>query len=163
MDDDFKTEFDEDTFAAKFEALESIFKFRNSHSKDNGLFHLQFSCVLCEPEEKLLKTTTPSPMSNLRAHLKKIHPKTVHEFDELIRKTQGITRKKSYFTKKIKNEECLENNLDKEHSDEKWEQFKTPKEQLRIAMPGNPEKHKDEEMDDKNNISELQDMVRFFF
>ena len=86
-------------------------------------------------------------MSNLRAHLKKIHPKTVHEFDELIRKTQGITRKKSYFTKKIKNEDCLENNLGKEHSEEKWEQFKTPK---------------DEEMDHKNNISELQDMVRLF-
>ena len=101
-------------------------------------------------------------MSNLRAHLKKIHSKTIHEFDELIRKTQGITRKKSYFTKKIKNEDCLENNLGKEHSEEKWEQFKTPKEQLRIAMPGNPEKHEDEELDHKNNISELQDMVRFF-
>ena len=74
-------------------------------------------------------------MSNLRAHLKKIHPKTIHEFDELIRKTQGISRKKSYFTKKIKNEECLENNLVKQPSEEKWEQFKTPKEQLRIAMP----------------------------
>ena len=74
-------------------------------------------------------------MSNLRAHLKKIHPKKIHEFDELIRKTQGITRKKSYFTKKIKNEECLENNLVKQPSEEKWEQFKTPKEQLRIAMP----------------------------
>ena len=33
MEDHFKTEFDEETFAAKFEALESIFKFRNSHSK----------------------------------------------------------------------------------------------------------------------------------
>ena len=74
-------------------------------------------------------------MSNLRAHLKKIHPKKIHEFDELIRKTQGITRKKSYFTKKIKNEECLENNLVKQPSEENWEQFKTPKEQLRIAMP----------------------------
>ena len=50
----------------------------------------------------------------------------------------------------------------KQPFDEKWEQFKTPKEQLRIAMPSNPEKHEDKEMDHKNNISELQDMVRLF-
>ena len=94
FDEDFKAdeydEIDEKIFATKYEAIESIFKFKNSSSKGNGLFHLQFSCVICErqrfePEEKLLKTTTPSPMSNLRAHLKKLHPNFVPEFDNLVR------------------------------------------------------------------------------
>lgn len=85
FDEEFKNKSDEEIFLAKYKPLENIFKFKTSHSRGNGLFHLTFSCAKCEPEEKLLKTTTPSPLSNLRAHLKKLHPNVIPDFDDLVR------------------------------------------------------------------------------
>ena len=45
----------------------------------------------CFPVVKVLKTTTQAPMSNLRAHLKKIHADLMCQFDEKM-KTSHKTR-----------------------------------------------------------------------
>ena len=45
------------------------------------------------PVVKVLKTTTQAPMSNLRAHLKKIHADLMCQFDEKMKTSHKKTRK----------------------------------------------------------------------
>ena len=54
---------------------------------------LKFRCVKCLPLKKVLKTSSQAPMSNLRVHLRKIHPDTMAEFDELVKTLPKRPRK----------------------------------------------------------------------
>ena len=54
---------------------------------------LKFRCVKCLPLKKVLKTSSQAPMSNLRVHLRKIHPDTMSEFDELVKTLPKRPRK----------------------------------------------------------------------
>ena len=54
---------------------------------------LKFRCVKCLPLRKVLKTSSQAPMSNLRVHLRKIHPDTMAEFDELVKTLPKRPRK----------------------------------------------------------------------
>ena len=85
-------------FATKYAHLEEFFKFESSKRRNNGIFDMEFSCTKCLPVVKVLKTSTQAPMSNLRAHLKKVHADFMNQFDEITQlaksyKLRKITQK----------------------------------------------------------------------
>ena len=92
-------------FATKYAHIEDFFKFQSSKVRENGIFDMEFSCVKCLPTVKVLKTTTQAPMSNLRAHLRKIHSDLMNQFDEQTRTSDGRRWKKPF---KSKNEKSIE-------------------------------------------------------
>ena len=100
-------------FATKYAHLEEFFKFESSKRRNNGIFDMEFSCTKCLPVVKVLKTSTQAPMSNLRAHLKKVHADFMNQFDEI---TQLA---KSYKLRKI-TQKSIENKAETniEHSNE---------------------------------------------
>ena len=90
-------------FATKYAHIEDFFKFESSKVRENGIFDMEFSCVKCLPVVKVLKTTTQAPMSNLRAHLRKIHADLMSQFDEQTRTSDGRRLKNPFKSKSEKN------------------------------------------------------------
>ena len=74
-----------DDLATRYKHIEDFFLFESSKAKDNGIIDMEFSCANCVNVKKVLKTSTQAPMSNLRAHLRKIHPDLMGRFDSLLR------------------------------------------------------------------------------
>ena len=81
-------------FATKYAHLEEFFKFESSKRRNNGIFDMEFSCTKCLPVVKILKTSTQAPMSNLRAHLKKVHADFMNQFDEITHLAKSYKMKK---------------------------------------------------------------------
>ena len=94
-------------FAKKYAHIEDFFKFQSSKVRENGIFDMEFSCVKCLPAVKVLKTTTQAPMSNLRAHLRKIHSDLMDQFDEHTRTLDGRRWKKPFKSKSERNVEQI--------------------------------------------------------
>ena len=113
-------------FVAKYAHLEEFFKFESSKGRDNGIFDMEFSCTKCLPVVKVLKTSTQAPMSNLRAHLKKVHANFMNQFDEI---TQLA---KSYKIRK-QNKKSIEKNIDQSNEDVFFEE-----EQEELYVSHNP-------------------------
>jgi hypothetical protein len=63
---------------------------------------MEFSCTKCLPVVKVLKTSTQAPMSNLRAHLKKVHADFMNQFDEITQQAKSYKLRK-ITQKSIKN------------------------------------------------------------
>ena len=80
-------------YATRYRHIEDFFKFRVSKSRDDGIVDLKFSCIKCLPLKKILRTSSQAPMSNLRVHLRKIHPNLIAEFDELVKSLPKRPRK----------------------------------------------------------------------
>ena len=81
--------------ALRYKHIEDFFMFESSRAKENGIIDMEFSCVNCTHVKKVLKTSTQAPMSNLRAHLRKIHPDLMGKFDDILRATPRKSRQKS--------------------------------------------------------------------
>ena len=81
-------------FSEEYAHLEEFFKFETSKPRQNGIYTIEFSCMICLPKTKVLKSTTLAPMSNLRAHLKKKHSDLMCQFKELLRNSRKRTRRK---------------------------------------------------------------------
>jgi hypothetical protein len=113
-------------FATKYAHLEEFFKFESSKGRGNGIFDMEFSCTKCLPVVKVLKTSTQAPMSNLRAHLKKVHANFMNQFDEI---TQLA---KSYKIRK-QNKKSIEKNIDRSNEDVFFEE-----EQEELYVSHNP-------------------------
>ena len=79
------TNVNSDDLATRYKHIEEFFLFESSKAKDNGIIDMEFSCANCVNVKKVLKTSTQAPMSNLRAHLRKIHPDLMGRFDSLLR------------------------------------------------------------------------------
>ena len=105
ISDEVKKSSSHSDFATKYAHIEDFFKFQSSKVRENGIFDMEFSCVKCLPTVKVLKTTTQAPMSNLRAHLRKIHSDLMNQFDEQTRTSDGRRWKKPF---KSKNEKSIE-------------------------------------------------------
>ena len=69
---------------ARFSYMEKFFTLHSSTPTEKCV-DLQFQCVLCLPLLKYIKTSTQSPYSNLKLHMKRLHTKLSAEFEELIR------------------------------------------------------------------------------
>ena len=80
-------------YALRYRHIEDFFKFKISKSREDGIVDLKFSCAKCLPLKKVLRTSSQAPMSNLRVHLRKIHPETMPEFDELVKTMPKRPRK----------------------------------------------------------------------
>ena len=80
-------------FSAKYAHLEEFFKFESSKLRQNGIHDMEFSCMKCLPVIKVLKTTTQAPMSNLRAHLKKLHSDLMCQFEEVTKTSHKRTKR----------------------------------------------------------------------
>ena len=77
-----------ESLTIKYKHFEEFFIFESSDTKENGIIHMEFSCVNCLPSRKVLKTCKASPMSNLKAHLMKRHPDLLDRFKALRRYNQ---------------------------------------------------------------------------
>ena len=84
---------DPSTFSNKFDYLKQFFLFKDSTQKENGAHALRFSCVKCLPQSKILKSCTTAPLSNLRAHLMKVHGLHLKSFEELCGNSTPSKRK----------------------------------------------------------------------
>ena len=80
-------------YAIRYSHIDNFFKFRVSKPREDGIVDLKFRCIKCLPLKKVLKTSSQAPMSNLRVHLRKIHPDTMTEFDELVKTLPKRPRK----------------------------------------------------------------------
>jgi len=89
------TNVNSDDLATRYKHIEEFFLFESSKAKDNGIIDMEFSCANCVNVKKVLKTSTQAPMSNLRAHLRKIHPDLMGRFDSLLRSTPRKARQKN--------------------------------------------------------------------
>lgn len=85
---------DPSTFSNKFDYLKQFFLFKDSTQKENGAHALRFSCVKCLPQSKILKSCTTAPLSNLRAHLMKVHGLHLKSFEELCGNSTPSKRKR---------------------------------------------------------------------
>ena len=77
-----------ESLTIKYKHFEEFFIFESSDTKENGIIHMEFSCVNCLPSRKVLKTIKTSPMSNLKSHLMKRHPDLLDRFKALRRYNQ---------------------------------------------------------------------------
>ena len=77
-----------ESLTIKYKHFEEFFIFESSDTKENGIIHMEFSCVNCLPARKVLKTCKTSPMSNLKSHLMKRHPDLLDRFKALRRYNQ---------------------------------------------------------------------------
>ena len=89
------TNVNSDDLALRYKHIEEFFLFESSRAKENGIIDMEFSCANCTHVKKVLKTSTQAPMSNLRAHLKKIHPDLMEKFDVVLRSAPKRARQKS--------------------------------------------------------------------
>ena len=68
-------------FKLKYQNIADYFVFVDSTDKDDGSKAMRFLCQKCMPAKKYYKTDTKAPMSNLRAHIKKVHGNFLSDFD----------------------------------------------------------------------------------
>ena len=85
-----RTSVNSDNLEIRYKHIEEYFIFESSETKENGLIDLEFSCVNCADlgeGKKILKTCITAPMSNLKVHLRRIHPTLIDNFKTLLRST----------------------------------------------------------------------------
>ena len=71
-------------FEKKYIHIKDFYKLKSIHqSSDLTIVHLQFICVQCLPKNKLLKSTSQAPFSNLKAHLANVHSSSAAKFDTI--------------------------------------------------------------------------------
>ena len=71
-------------FEKKYMHIKDFYKLKSIHpSSDLTIVHLQFICVQCLPKNKLLKSTSQAPFSNLKAHLASVHSSSAAKFDTI--------------------------------------------------------------------------------
>ena len=141
-------------FAAKYAHMEEFFKFQSSKDRNNGFFDMEFSCTKCLPVGKVIKTSTQAPMSNLKAHLRKVHADFICHFDEIIEINKEVTKlMKPTKVQKI-TQKSIENNIE-QSNESSFEEY-TPDfdmEEMEVNDVKDPRFCvKSEQFDDKNDL-----------
>ena len=141
-------------FAGKYAHIEEFFKFQSSKDRKNGFFDMEFSCTKCLPVGKVIKTSTQAPMSNLKAHLRKVHADFICHFDEIIEINKEVTKlMKPTKVQKI-TQKSIENNIE-QSNENSFEEY-TPDfdmEEMEVNDVKDPRFCvKSEQFDDKNDL-----------
>ena len=141
-------------FAAKYAHMEEFFKFQSSKDRNNGFFDMEFSCTKCLPVGKVIKTSTQAPMSNLKAHLRKVHADFICHFDEIIEINKEVTKlMKPTKVQKI-TQKSIENNIE-QSNESSFEEY-TPDfdmEEMEVNDMKDPRFCvKSEQFNDKNDL-----------
>ncbi|KAF0716715.1 Uncharacterized protein FWK35_00031341 [Aphis craccivora] len=80
---------DTDTSQSKCTKWSHLNKYFKETLHSDGNNNITFKCLLCIPKEKLISTSTSSN-SNLRSHIKHIHPSQLSEFNKCGKKRNNI-------------------------------------------------------------------------
>ena len=138
-------------FAAKYAHMEEFFKFQSSKDRNNGFFDMEFSCTKCLPVGKVIKTSTQAPMSNLKAHLRKVHADFISHFDEIIEINKEVSKLMRPTKVQKITQKSIENNIE-QSNENSFEEY-TPDFDMEDTEVNDPRFCvKSEQFDDKNDL-----------